>query len=233
VDAPGDFTFLVTYGTFLVLGLVLFYSTRGPSGPRGRPKLKGERLKLGRTIDALNHPCHHDVRIVDQQGRIVCIEHIVKLPASVVLIGTVAMGAKGEIRGSEYHRQWTISHRGRSTPCVNPLLELEPLIRAFRRRFPLVRIRALVVFPDTVVFPEGPPKGTVRASDFERWINDILKIDGTPSQAVEAAWPQITVLVESSRKRIEAARKSGAITKGAGASAAAANVAKPIAMARR
>ncbi|WP_207481529.1 NERD domain-containing protein [Arenibaculum pallidiluteum] len=232
MDGQGDFTYLLTYGAFLVLGLLLFYVTRSPSASRGGPMLKGERLKLGRTIDALQHPCHHDVRIVDQQGRIICIEHIVRLPASILLVGTVAMGAKGEIRGSEYHRQWAINYRGRATPCVNPLLELEPLIRAFRRRFPLVRVRALIVFPDTVTFPEGAPKGAVRASDFDRWVHDILKIDGTPSQAVESAWPQITTMVESSRKRIEQARKSGAVTRGVKASTAAAAMSKPIAARR-
>ncbi len=222
----GDLTYLVTYGAFLALGLLMFYATRGGGGGGGgggaRPKLKGERLKLGRVVDALNHPCHHDVKIVDQQGRIVNIEHIVCLPASIVLVGTVAMTAQGEIRGSEYHKQWHINHRGRSTPCVNPLLEPEPLIRAFRRRFPLVRIRAIVVFPDTITFPEGPPKGAVRAGDFERWIKDLLKVDGTTSQAVENAWPQITQMVASSRARIERARKSGAIAKGTAANAAAA-----------
>jgi hypothetical protein len=221
-----DLTYLVTYASFLALGLLLFYATRQAGavgrGSRGGGRLRGERLKLGRIVDALGHPCHHDVRIVDRQGRIVRIEHIVCLPGSIALVGTVALDAKGEIRGSEYHRQWHITHRGRSTPCVNPLLELEPLIRAFRRRFPLVRIRAVVVFPDAVSFPEGAPKGAVRASDFHAWAKELLKVDGTPAQAVERAWPQISQMVLASQSRIEQARKSGKIAKGAGAGAKAA-----------
>jgi hypothetical protein len=200
-----DLTQLLVYSAFIVLGMAVLYAFRPPPPP----KVKGQRITLRRIIDKLNHPSLHDVRIIDKQGRIVCIEHIIRLPASIVLIGTVAASAKGEVTGSEFSRTWKISNRGGTTTCVNPLLELHPLNLAFKRRFPLLRIRGLVVFPDTITFPNGAPKGAVCASDFERWIEEVMKMDGTVSSATEQAWPAITAMVASAQARIEQARAKG------------------------
>lgn len=202
---------LLIYSGLLVFGLVLLRAVRSPPVP----KLKGERLKLDRIIDALGYPCHHDVRIVDQQGRIVRIGHVVRLPSSIVLIGTAAAAAKGELRGRETQKTWQISHRGRTATCVNPLLELDPLHKAFRRRFPLLRVRGLIVFPDTITFPDGPPRGAVRASEFEKWLEEVMKTDGVQSQAADAAWPAITEMVDRSRARIEQTKTGAPAGRGA------------------
>jgi hypothetical protein len=221
VEELADLAFTLALGALFALGLML-YAMAHDLRPTKAAKDSGDasRRKLRRTLDALDHPSHHDVRIVDQQGRIVRVEHLVCLPASVVLVGLAAKEAQGELVGSEYHRHWRISRGGRTTTCVNPLLELEPLARAFRRRFPLVRIRAVVVFPDGISFPEGPPRGAVRVSEFDRRINEMLKVDGIRSRAVAAAWPQIDALVASSRARIDRARKTGRISGRARAAAA-------------
>lgn len=207
---------LLIYSGLLVFGLALLHAVRSPPAP----KLKGERLKLDRVIDALGHPCHHDVRIVDQQGRIVRIQHVIRLPSSIVLVGTAAAGAKGELRGRETRKTWQITHRGRTATCVNPLLELDPLHKAFQRRFPLLRVRGLIVFPDTITFPDGAPRGAVRASEFEKWLEEAMKIDGVQSQATEAAWPAITEMVDRSRARIDQAKAGGGARRRPGPAAA-------------
>jgi hypothetical protein len=201
------FTQLLVYGAFIVLGIAVLYAFRPPPPP----KVRGERVNLRRIMDSLNHSCLHDVRIIDKQGRIVCIEHILRLPASVVLIGSVAATARGEVTGTEYSRTWKITHRGSSTTFVNPLLELQPLNLAFKRRFPLLRVRGIVVFPDSVDFKGEPPKGAVRVSDFRDWVEQVLKMDGTISSATEQAWPTITSMVASAHARIEQARARGLI----------------------
>jgi hypothetical protein len=206
VHAVG-FTQLLVYGSFIVLGIAILYAFRPPPPP----KVRGERVNLRKIMDRLNQPCLHDVRIIDKQGRIVCIEHILKLPASVVLIGTVAATAKGEVSGNEHTRTWKITHRGSFTTFVNPLLELQPLNVAFKRRFPILRVRGIVVFPDTVHFKGEPPKGAVRASDFRAWVDEVMKMDGTISSATEQAWPAITAMVASAHARIEQARAKGLI----------------------
>jgi hypothetical protein len=206
VHAVG-FTQLLVYGSFIVLGIAILYAFRPPPPP----KVRGERVNLRKIMDRLNQPCLHNVRIIDKQGRIVCIEHILKLPASVVLIGTVAATAKGEVSGTEHTRTWKITHRGSSTAFVNPLLELQPLNLAFKRRFPILRVRGIVVFPDTVQFKGEPPKGAVRASDFQQWVDEVMKMDGTMSSATEQAWPAITAMVASAQARIDQARARGQI----------------------
>jgi hypothetical protein len=200
-------TQLLVYTAFIVVGLGMLYAFRPPPPP----KVRGERVNLRKIVDNLNQPCLHDVRIIDQQGRIVCIDHILRLPASVVLIGTVAATAKGEVTGNEYTRTWKITHRGSSTSFVNPLLELQPLNAAFKRRFPILRVRGIVVFPDTVTFAGETPKGAIRASDFQAWVDEVMKMDGTISSATEQAWPAITSMVASSQARIEQARARGLI----------------------
>jgi hypothetical protein len=200
-------TQLLVYTAFIVVGLGMLYAFRPPPPP----KVKGERVNLRRIVDNLNQPCLHDVRIIDQQGRIVCIDHILRLPASVVLIGTVAATAKGEVTGNERTRTWKITHRGSSTSFVNPLLELQPLNAAFKRRFPILRVRGIVVFPDTVNFTGETPRGAIRFSDFQAWVDEVLKMDGTLSSATEQAWPAITTMVASSQARIEQARARGLI----------------------
>jgi hypothetical protein len=201
------FAQLLVYGAFIVLGIAILYAFRPPPPP----KVRGERVNLRKIMDSLNQSCLHDVRIIDKQGRIVCIEHILRLPASIVMIGTVAATAKGEVTGNEYTRTWKITHRGSSTNFVNPLLELQPLNLAFKRRFPLLRIRGIVVFPDTVSFPGEPPRGAVRASDFRSWVEEVMKMDGTLSSATEQAWPAITAMVASAQARIEQARARGLV----------------------
>jgi hypothetical protein len=213
---------LLVYTGFVILAVAVLYGLK-PSSKR-KPKLTGNRISLRRILDRLGLPVHHDVRIVDQQGRIICIEHVLRLPASVLLIGTIAEAAEGEIRGTEHSRTWKITHRGASTTCVNPQLELQPLMLAFKRRFPLLRVRGLVVFPDTVSFPDGEPRGSVRASDFERWIKALLKTDGTVSQAAEQAWPAIAAMIRNSRTRIDQARSRGQVVKDAGVRHAARNI---------
>jgi hypothetical protein len=200
-------TQLLVYTAFIVVGLGLLYAFRPPPPP----KVRGERVNLRKIVDNLNHPCLHDVRIIDKQGRIVCIDHILRLPASVVLIGTVAATAKGEVTGNEYTRTWKITHRGSSTSFVNPLLELQPLNAAFKRRFPILRVRGIVVFPDSVTFTGETPKGAIRASDFQAWVDEVMKMDGTISSATEQAWPAITSMAASSKARIEQARACGLI----------------------
>jgi hypothetical protein len=200
-------TQLLVYTAFIVVGLGLLYAFRPPPPP----KVKGDRVNLRKLVDNLNQPCLHDVRIIDQQGRIVCIDHILRLPASVVLIGTVAATAKGDVTGNERTRTWKITHRGSSTSFVNPLLELQPLNVAFKRRFPILRVRGIVVFPDTVKFTGETPKGAVRFSDFQAWVDEVMKMDGTISSATEQAWPAITSMVASSQARIEQARARGLI----------------------
>lgn len=203
-------TQLLVYTAFIVVGLGMLYAFRPPPPP----KVRGERVNLRKVVDDLNQPCLHDVRIIDKQGRIVCIDHILRLPASVVLIGTVAATAKGEVTGNEHTRTWKITHRGSSTSFVNPLLELQPLNIAFKRRFPILRVRGIVVFPDTVSFTGETPKGAVRASDFQAWVAEVLKMDGTVSSATEQAWPAITSMAASSKARIEQARARGLIGSG-------------------
>jgi hypothetical protein len=200
-------TQLLVYTAFIVVGLGMLYAFRPPPPP----KVRGERVNLRKIVDDLNQPCLHDVRIIDKQGRIVCIDHILRLPASVVLIGTVAATAKGEVTGNEYTRTWKITHRGSSTSFVNPLLELQPLNAAFKRRFPILRVRGIVVFPDTVTFTGETPKGAVRFSDFQAWVDEVMKMDGTISSATEQAWPAITAMAASSKARIEQARARGLI----------------------
>jgi hypothetical protein len=201
------FAQLLVYGAFIVLGIAILYAFRPPPPP----KVRGERVNLRKIMDSLNQSCLHDVRIIDKQGRIVCIEHILRLPSSIVLIGSVAATAKGEVTGNEHTRTWKITNRGSSTTFVNPLLELQPLNLAFKRRFPLLRIRGIVVFPDTVSFPGDPPKGAVCASDFQGWVEEVMNMDGTISSATEQAWPAITAMVASAHARIEQARARGLV----------------------
>src|SRR3954470_9309819 len=100
-------TELLVYASFIVLGVAVLHAFK----PAPAPKMRGERITLRRVLDKIPHPCLHDVRIVDKEGRIVCIEHILRLPSSVVLIGTIAASAKGEVHGTDYSRTWKISHK--------------------------------------------------------------------------------------------------------------------------
>jgi hypothetical protein len=74
-----------------------------------------------------------------------------------------------------------------------------------------LRVRGIVVFPDTVHFKDEPPKGAVRASDFRAWVDEVMKMDGTISSATEQSWPAITAMVASAHARIEQARAKGLI----------------------
>ena len=181
------------------------------SGPRRRPEGARRARQSAQDHGQPEPACLHDVRIIDKQGRIVCIEHILRLPASVVLIGTVAATAKGEVT------ETSTPAPGRSPTGAPPPPSSIPCWNSSRSTSPSSAVSpcsgfaASSSFPTPSISPGEPPKGAVRASDFQDWVDEVMKMDGTISSATEQAWPAITAMVASAHARIEQARARGLV----------------------
>lgn len=190
------FPYILILAGAVALGLRQFIGRKRPSA---KAQVR-QQMSLRQPIEALQQPALHDIRIRDKSGRAIHIKHIVRLPASIVIIATIPGPLTGDIDGHLHRRRWTITDHGTVKPFINPVIQLEPIFLAFRRRFPLLKVRPLVVFPNTVTFVDETPGGACNLADFTTVMKSWIAQDGTISEITEITWPQVVSLAENLRR---------------------------------
>lgn len=167
--------------------------------PRRRPNDAARLPNIRIALEGMGLQMMNDVRIANSgggsNGGVIHIHHLVRLPASIVIVAFAPPELSGPVRGSTRLPVWQVGDGPEMRSLSNPMLALKPLLVAFRNRFPLVRIRGLVVFSNTVSFPVGTPSGCVRAADAPDAIQRMIDQDGTPSASAEAAWTALAKMI--------------------------------------
>ena len=191
----------------IVFMLVLLLALRPKRKPLSKKQYNADLYRRKLALEELPHPVIHDVRITDGQGKVLRIDHVMRLPASVLMIMSGPPDVVGQVKASPAAGQWRyVAGGGEVGTMVNPVVQLHPLIQALRSRFPLVRVRLMTVFPNTADL--GSQRGVCRSDDLLKCIREMVTEDGVSSQAVDTAWePLSRALLQTSADA--AANKSG------------------------
>lgn len=193
---PGEVMDPVTIAALAVAGLLaLVLLAMVLLRPRRRPSEVARHPNIRVALEGMGLQMMNDVRIGGSRGGVIHIHHLIRLPASIVIVAFAPPELSGPVSGSTRQPVWRIGEGEAMRGLANPMQALKPLLVAFRNRFPLVRIRGLVVFSNTVSFPAGAPSGCVRAADAPEAIQHMIDQDGTPSASAEAAWTALAKMI--------------------------------------
>lgn len=156
------------------------------------------------TLEALGFEAIHDLKIRDQAGRMVHVDHLVRLPASLLLVKAAPTDVAGRVMAEADAGVWRyINRHKRVARMTNPVVELHAVIHAIRNRYPLVRERLLTVFPDAAVLPQPARRHICRSAEFSAAVKALADADAVQSTAVQAAWEPLTkALLEAAKAPI-------------------------------
>jgi hypothetical protein len=162
-----------------------------------------DRRQRRLTLDALGFDAIHDLSIRDQQGRVVHVDHLVRLPASLLLVKAAPPDVAGRVLAEPDAGVWRyLDRRKRVTRIANPVIEMHAVIHAIRSRYPLVRERILTVFPNSAELPPSR-RHICKAEDFAAAVKALAEADAIQSPAVQTAWEPLTkALLEAARTPI-------------------------------
>jgi len=173
----------------IVLALVVVASARPRIKRLSAKQYNAEVYKRRLMLEELSYPVLHGIRIPLGSRRMVKLEHVVRLPASVLLVTAAPPDVAGRVRVGTTLGQWHyVAAGGKVNAMLNPLVELHPLIQAIRKRFPMIRLRMLTVFPRSAQFEGAVPKGCCLSDDMDTAIRSMAKEDGASSSILDEAW---------------------------------------------
>lgn len=183
----------VLIGTGAVIVIILMLTILWAMRPKTRkitPKqYNAELFKRRLALDELGYEILHNIKVKDAKGRIVAVDNVIRLPASLLLVTSAPVEAAGKVRAHPTAGEWKyVTPDNRIGTFLNPVLQLHPLISAIRARFPLVRVRVLAVFPNTADFDGKNPKSCCRSDELVEYVRAYIREEGAPSQTIEAAW---------------------------------------------
>ncbi|HZH26732.1 MAG TPA: hypothetical protein VEY95_06065 [Azospirillaceae bacterium] len=197
----------------LVLGILVYElrrtrARRRNAGPSGNAELEA----LRRFLSTSRFPYLDSIPLVGREVRnVVMVDLVAKLPASIAIILLGPQGAEGRITVREGGAIWELKSGGKPIFIANPSLQLTPVVRAFRKRFPLVRVRGFLVMPDGCELPPSSPKNITTVSKLCKTLEQMREQDGVDSAATEHAWTKITDWSRDMRARASAARYGAAV----------------------
>jgi hypothetical protein len=212
VDVPPVvWLFAVGVLAVLVLAAVEFLRVRiARRRDAARLRRSEESLAVRRAAGELGLPIEDDVPLVGRDSRkVVRVDHVVRLPASIAVVVIGPREAAGPVMPREGGAVWSVHVRGREINIPNPALRMGPVLSAFARRFPLVRLRGFLVLPEQCVLPPNVPRGVLNVRSFREALERAKEDDAVESQAVDKAWETIQQFVREMRERAAAPKAKG------------------------
>jgi hypothetical protein len=185
----------------LLVVVAAFYFTLKPRLRGQKPKERSAGLTRRRiALDDLSYTIIHDVRVRDAKNKVIRVDHVIRLPASVLLVTSAPADIAGPVKLNQNAGAWRyVAAGGRVADMSNPVLQLRPLIQA---------VRLLTVFPDAAQL-SSVPRTVCMADDFIKSIKEMATEDGVESQAVEAAWEPLSKALLQSSGSMGTAQKGG------------------------
>jgi len=173
----------------VVLVLALVLSMRPKTKPLTPRQYSAELFKRRLALEELGMEAVHSIRVKDAKGKPLAIDHMIRLPASVLLITSAPADIAGAVKATANAGAWRYARAdGSVASFLNPVLQLQPVVQAIRSRFPLVRIRVMTVFPRTARFQGPPPRGCCLADDVVDLVRHMAQDDGPASPVLDKAW---------------------------------------------
>ncbi|WP_044559634.1 NERD domain-containing protein [Azospirillum sp. B4] len=188
---------MVTIGTValvvIVLMLVVMWALRPKTRTLSRRRYNAEAYRRKLALDDAGYSVVHGLYIRDKQGKPLRVDHLIRLPASVLMVLSAPADMGGRISAQTKAGQWRyLAASGKVGLFVNPVIQMQPLIHIMKARFPMVRLRVLVVFPDGTEFTSGVPNTACLAGDFLATLKSMAREDGTESEAMATAWEPLS-----------------------------------------
>jgi len=211
-DVP-PWVWLFAVGVLAVLLLAAFEFVRvriDRRRSRSRLARSEESQAVRRAAGELGLATEDDVPLVGRDSRkVVRVDHVIRLPASIAVVMIGPREAAGPVMPREGGAVWSVHVRGREINMPNPALRMGPVLSAFARRFPLVRLRGFLVLPEECVLPPNVPRGVMNIRAFREALERAKEDDAVESQAVEKAWETIQQFVREMRERAAAPKAKG------------------------
>ena len=195
---------LVTLSAIVLVVITLMATFALSIRPRKYKRLSSrqynaELFKRRMELDELSYPMLNDITIGGTKSGVTRIDHVMRLPTSILLIMSAPADAVGTPRCNPNMGRWRYLRADHSVGgFLNPVVQLHPLISAIRSRFPLVRVRVLCVFPRTVTFDGKSPRNCATPDDLVRQIRDMAAEDGAANPAMDPAWESISQALQQS-----------------------------------
>lgn len=184
---------LVTIAGVLVLLLVVLLLSRRPRRRPFERAYNADAYRRKIALDEAGYEMVNGVVIRGRDGKPLRLDHVIRLPASVLVVFSGPADATGRVSASPRSGLWRyVGTGGKIATYTNPVVQAKPLIQALRQRFPLVRIRVLTVFPETAEFIGGKPPTVCLSRDFMPTVRALARSDGDPSESLDAAWEPLS-----------------------------------------
>ncbi|MBP7335771.1 hypothetical protein [Niveispirillum sp.] len=201
--------------TLVVITLVVTFALSVKPKRLKAPTLKqynAELFKRRMELEELSYPMLNDIKMGGGKAGTIRIDHVMRLPASILLVISAPADVAGQVRCIQNAGQWKYVRADHTVGTfINPVLQLHPLITAIRSRFPLVRVRVMCVFPRNADFGGRTVKTACMPEDLVKMIREMAAEDGTPQQAMDAAWESLSIAL---RQGGGATETSGSESKG-------------------
>lgn len=193
---------LITFAAIALVVITLMITFALSVKPR-RIKTPSERqynaelFRRRMELEELSYPLLNDIKVGGGKAGVIQIDHVVRLPASLLMITSAPPDAAGQARCNQNTGQWKYVRADHTVGTfTNPVVMLHPLISAIRSRFPLVRVRLMCVFPRTAEFVGVAPKSACRPDDLIRLVREMAAEDGVANQGMDAAWESLSLALK-------------------------------------
>lgn len=146
----------------------------------------GERL-VRKVIRQLGLDARHNVIVTDAKGIHTEIDHLIRLPAGIVVLET--KNYLGAIFGTQDDKTWTVAQGPRRKKIQNPLRQNYRHVATMKEKYPEVDFLNLVCFVSGR-FPKGLPSGVTDRRSLAAILKALVAAD-VENPAVETTWRDI------------------------------------------
>jgi len=147
----------------------------------------GER-QVRRVISGLGYPAIHSFYAVDSSGIHTQIDHLVKVPAGIVVIET--KNFLGSLYGQAHEKSWRHVNGGFRRTIQNPLRQNYRHVATLRERYPDVDLLNLVCFTSGR-FPRGIPSGITTKSNLTEILTALHSAAVISPPELDLAWADL------------------------------------------
>ncbi|GAB5388248.1 MAG: hypothetical protein Alpg2KO_12160 [Alphaproteobacteria bacterium] len=150
-------------------------------------------------LDKLSVPALHDLYLRRQDGQLVQIDHLLRLPDSLMVIETKNLS--GRLYGTERQAKWTQMMGRRKFSMQNPLRQNYRQVETVRELYPASNPQGLVVMAGSAKFAKDKPNLVIMLKELHGYLSyltDTTRDSRDP--AFDEIWHEILSYQQSSQQ---------------------------------
>jgi hypothetical protein len=161
----------------------------------------GEKA-VARVLDRLSQDALHDIIIPDGQGGLTQLDHVVLLPAGLLVVET--KNYQGNIFGQPKDKTWTQRLGRKSFKFGNPLRQNYLHTQALKALVLGVPVYGRVVFTNAARFPKGVHEGVSSLRTLKADLGPLLQADPVDPLELNVVWQQLQEAARTDRETRQA-----------------------------